>query len=109
MSTEISLFGLVSETMFQNEVRVADFQHEMGFSGLCDTLDYVAGNQAGLLQEHQTEVAGFRQFLVLDQSGLRNHIKAHPEIWDSVGMGFEAGIDLMTKRPDLIWWFHLNF
>lgn len=105
MSTEISLLGL---GLSEGEPRVIDYRTEMGFSGLLRTLKYVSEAREDLLAERETNLPGFRQFLVMDLPALTKHIQENPHTWDSVGLGFLGAISLMEEKSDLVWWFHVE-
>ncbi len=111
MSTEVSIYGLVTGNMIQFFPRIAAIHHEMGISGLRETLEYVSRDRPDLLEEHidTEEIDGLVQYMVLSVENLLDHIEQHPYTWDSVGVGFKGGLELMLKRPGLRWWFHVCF
>ncbi len=108
MSTQVSIYGLETGGMLQFFPRIADYCHDMGFSNMADTLEYVSRDRPDILEEHIDDPrAGLRQYQVLVVPALIQHVRENHLLWSQYTVGFKCGLELMEKKQDLAWWFHV--
>lgn len=109
MSTQISIYGIATGGMCQLFPRIANYCHDMGPSSMAATLEHVSHSRPDILEEYTDEpVIGLRQYQVLVVPALIQHVKDNSLLWKTRSVSFECGLELMEKKQDLTWWFHVN-
>lgn len=103
MGAEVSLVGIRGASPEYAYPRVVDVCTDLGFGGLFDSLD----NTPGDLLEKLAPQSGFTQFRICNPTEFIRYVRDYPQLWDSVGFGFEAGLKHIEENPDLTWWFHV--